>query len=338
MLKNLLKWLISVTVIYTLFLITVSCAGTASPAQQFPPMTLPSIQVRVLYPGADINTILNTVAPPLKDSIFHYAGNMDHMTYTAGKDGSFMMTVYFPPGTDMDQAALHISNLVAVASKQLPSTAVQSGITVARQNEPIVMAIAVYSEDTGLYDQSFLNNYAATYIVPWIRPVPGVSHLTTIGSKDSLLRIWLNKGHMAALRLTLKDVLAAIPVEQLEAVTGILYKGDKQAFDYIIKCKSDHHQLMQHGNIPIHTNADTVLRLKDVAAKVEFGPYISGNYSRLNGKPGINIIVIQKADSNYNGLQPAIQKLMETTSKNFPVGIKYLVSYNPKDSLYISTE
>lgn len=342
MFKNPLKWLVAATIIYTISILLVSCGGTTStkaPAQQLPRTGLPLIQVKALYPGADVRTVLDSVAAPLKDPIFHNAKNIDHMTYTASNDGSLITNIYFKPGINPDLAAVNISNLVSVVSGQLPSPVVQSGITVLRQDEPIVMAINMYPEDTGHYDQAFLAHYVATNIANEIQRIPGVSHLTTFDkNSDSLIRIWLNKGHLAALNLTLKDVLAAIPADKQEAVTEILYKNSNQSFDYIIKCKSEHNQLMEYGDMIIRTNAGNIRRLRDVAAKVEFGPYTYGNFSSINGKPGINMVVLQLADSNYNGIQAAVKKLMETASRNFPAGIKYSILYNPRDSLYISAE
>lgn len=339
MFKTLLN---SATAIYTVFIVLVSCGGTAStkqqPAQQLSPATLPSIQVKALYPGADALTVLNLVASPLKDSIFQYAGNMDHMVYTAGSNGSLAITVYFTPGTNLDQAELNISNIVA-AAKQLPSQVIQSGITVLKQNEPMIMAIDMYLEDARQYDQAFLADYTATHVVPEIRTIPGVSHLITLNeNKDSLIRIWLDNDRMATFNLTLKELLAAVPTKQLEAVTGVLHKKNKPASDYIIKCKSERNQLAVYGNKVIHTNTDTILKLKDVAAKIEFGSYTYGNFARINNKPGISIIVMPLAGADYNRIQVAANKLMEKASAKFPAGVKHLMLYNPKDSLYISAE
>jgi len=332
MFKNPLKWLAAATVI---FIMLVSCGGattTKAPMQQRPRIGLPSIQVTALYPGADIRTVLDSVASPLKDSIFHYAESMDHMTFTANNDGSLIITVYFKQDVNLDLAAVKIQNLVAVVSGQLPSAVVQSGIPVLKQNEPIVMAVDLYPEDTGHYDQAFLANYAATNIANEIQHTPGVSRLITFNkNNDSLLRIWLNKEQLAALNLTLEDVLAAIPAA--EAVTGVLYKNSKQPFDYIIKCK-----LIKYGNMTIRTNAGTALQLKDAAVKVEAGPHTYGNFTRTNGKPGISMVVMQRADSNYNDVQTAVKNLMEKASKSFPAGIKHSILYNPQDSLYISAE
>lgn len=340
--KKMFKTLLnSAPVIYTIFIMLVSCGGTApakQPAQQSGPAPLPSIQVQAIYPGANAATVLDLLASPLKDSIFQYVGNMDHMTYTASSNGSLTMTVYFAPGTNQDQAEVNISNVVAAATKQLPSQVIQSGITILKQNEPMVMTIDVYSENDGHYDQAFLTEYATTHIVPEVRRIPGVSHLITLNEKDSLMRIWLNKDRMASFNLTLKELLAAVPKENMEAVTGILYKKSNQAFDYIIKYKPKHNQPAKYGDIPIHTNTGAVLKLKEVAAKIEFGPYTYGNFTRIKNNPGISMAVMPIAGADYNGIQEAANKLMETATAKFPAGIKHRVLYNPQDSLYISAE
>ncbi len=331
----------SAPVIYTIFIMLVSCGGTAptkQPAQKLPPVSVLSIQVQALYPGADAGTILDSVAAPLKDSIFHYVENMDYMTYTAGSNGSLTITVHFAPGTNPDQAELNISNVVATTTKQLPSQVIQSGITVLKQNEPMVMAIDVYSENAGDYNQAFLTEYATTRIVPEIRRITGVSHLITLNEKDSLMRIWLNKDRLASLNLTLNELLAAIPKENVEAVTGMLYKKGNRPFDYIIKCKSKYNQPDQYGDIRVRTNTSPTLRWKEVAAKIEFGPYTYGNFTRIKNNPGISMVVMPLAGADYNNIQAAANKLMETASAKFPAGIKHLILYNPKDSLFLSAE
>lgn len=320
-------------------IILFACGETTSsrhPVMDIP--SIPTVQVKLRFRGADIPTVLRSIASPLKDSIFRYVENMNHISYTASSDCSLIVSVYFKPGTDLDKAALNISNLVSVLSGQLPLQVVQSGISVLRQNESLVMTVDMYLEDTGHYDKVFLTNYATVNVIPEMQRLQGVSHLITLNENDSLVRIRLNKGHMATFNATLEKVLAAIPARQLEAVTGILYKDNKQPVDYIIKCKSKHNQLAEYENMIIHTNADSVLRLKDVAEKVEYGPYTYGNFTRINSKPGINIAVMQLADSNYNEIQTAVRKLMDNVSAKFPAGIKYSMLYNPKDSLYISVE
>jgi HAE1 family hydrophobic/amphiphilic exporter-1 len=62
---------------------------------------------------------------------------------------------------------------------------------------------------------------------------------------------------------------------------------------------------------------DLCCGLKDVA-RIEFGAYTYGNYTRVNGKPGINIAAMQLAGSNSNEIQTAIAEPDGKGIEEFP--------------------
>jgi HAE1 family hydrophobic/amphiphilic exporter-1 len=138
---------------------------------------------------------------------------------------------------------------------------------------------------------------------------------------------------MAAHNLTPKEVMAAIQDKSLEAAPGRFGESSGEAFEYVIKYKGKLNQPLDYENIVIRSNADgSMLRLKDVA-RVELGAYTYGNFTRVDGKPGVNIAMFQLAGSNSNDIQIAVGKLMEKAAKDFPKGVKYLKLYNTKDTL-----
>jgi HAE1 family hydrophobic/amphiphilic exporter-1 len=342
MFKELWKWLISAAGISVVCFVLVSCGertASGEAGEKFPAAELPSIQVRAVYPGANVKAVLSSVAPVLADSIFRNVRSLEHLSYTASSDGSLLVTVYFKVGTDMDIAGLNVSNVVSAVTGQLPLQVAQAGITVQRQNEHLVMAIDLYAEDGAHYDQNFLTSYVADNIIPEIQHIAGDSRLVSFDmKKDSVMRIWLSKKHMAAIGLTLKEVLGTIPERELEAVTVMMYRDKGQPFDYIIKRKNNRKGVFRDVDVIIPTNAGTILKLKDVAVKVESGPYNYGNFSRINGRPGVSLVIMQSADLKDKGIQTAVRKLMETAAMKFPAGIRHSLLYNPKDTLYISVE
>ncbi len=303
------------------------------PLERFPDIAPPAVQVTAFYPGANAETVLRSVAPSLEESI-NGVENMSYMSSTASNDGSLVITVYFKLGTNADQAAVNVQNRVAQATSQLPSEVVQAGITTARQQNSLLMVVDLYAEDTATYDQTFLANYAQINIIPEIKRIPGVGQSIIFGgSKDYSMRVWLNPAQMASYNLTPKDVMAAIQDKNLEAAPGKFGESSNEAFEYVIKYKGKLNQPEDYENIVIKSNAEgSMLRLKDVA-RIEFGAYTYGNYTRVNGKPGINIAAMQLSGSNSNDIQIAIAKLMEKSSKTFPKGVKHLILYNTKDSL-----
>ncbi|MCW3108870.1 MAG: hydrophobe/amphiphile efflux family transporter [Segetibacter sp.] len=338
MFKRFIEKPVMATVISILLVILGVIGLTGLPLERFPDIAPPAVQVTAFYPGANAETVLRSVAPSLEESI-NGVENMSYMSSTASNDGSLVITIYFKLGTNADQAAVNVQNRVAQATSQLPAEVVQAGITTAKQQNSLLMVVDLYAEDTATYDQTFLANYAQINIIPEIKRIPGVGQSIIFGgSKDYSMRVWLNPSQMAAYNLTPKEVMAVIQDKNLEAAPGKFGESSKEAFEYIIKYKGKLNQPSDYENIVIKSNADgSMLRLKDVA-KIEFGSYTYGNYTRVNGKPGINIASFQLAGSNSNEIQIAVAKLMEKVSKSFPKGVKHLILYNTKDSLDRSIE
>jgi len=321
------------TVIAVLLVILGIIGLTRLPLQQFPDIAPPAVLVAAVYPGANAETVLRSVAPSLEESI-NGVENMSYMSSTASNDGTLAITVYFKQGTNPDQAAVNVQNRVAQATSQLPVEVVQQGITTTKQQNSLIGAIGIYTEDPKKYDQTFVANYAQINIVPELKRIPGVGSASIFGGvKDYSMRVWLNPSQMAAYKITPAEVMGAIQDKNLEAAPGKLGERSKETFEYIIKYKGKLTKPEEYENITIRANADgSVLRLKDVA-RVELGAYSYTSVSHLNGHDGVAIGVIQLAGSNANDIQIAVDKLMEKAAKDFPAGIKYNNFYRTKTAL-----
>ncbi|HEY2581153.1 MAG TPA: efflux RND transporter permease subunit [Mucilaginibacter sp.] len=333
MFKRFIERPVLATVISILLVILGVISLTRLPLQQFPDIAPPAVLVTAVYPGANAETVLRSVAPSLEESI-NGVENMSYMSSTASNDGSLAITVYFKQGTNPDQAAVNVQNRVTQATSQLPAEVVQQGITTTKQQNSLIGAVGMYTEDPKKYDQTFVANYAQINIIPEIKRIPGVGSATIFGGvKDYSMRVWLNPGEMAAYKITPAEVMAAIQDKNLEAAPGKFGERSTEAFEYVIKYKGKLTRPEEYENIAIRANADgSVLHLKDVA-RIELGAYSYTSVSHLNGHDGIAIGVIQLSGSNANEIQIAVDKLMEKASKDFPAGIKYNNFYRTKTAL-----
>ncbi|GAB3930018.1 efflux RND transporter permease subunit [Mucilaginibacter myungsuensis] len=303
------------------------------PLQMFPDIAPPAVLVTAIYPGANAETVLRSVAPSLEESI-NGVENMSYMSSTASNDGSLAITVYFKQGTNPDQAAVNVQNRVAQATAQLPAEVVQQGITTTKQQNSLIGAVGMYTEDSTKYDQTFVANYAQINIIPEIKRIPGIGQATIFGGvKDYSMRVWLNPSQMAAYKITPAEVMAAIQDKNLEAAPGKLGERSKETFEYVIKYKGKLSKPEEYQNIALRANADgSVLHLKDVA-RVELGTYSYTSMTHLNGRDGVAIGLIQLAGSNANEIQLAVDKVMEKAAKDFPAGIKWNQFYRTKTAL-----
>src|SRR5882757_5046209 len=143
------------------------------PITQFPDIAPPTVQVTATYPGANAEVVARSVATPIEEAV-NGVENMTYMTSNSSNDGTMTLSVYFKQGTDPDIAAVNVQNRVSKAMSQIPQEAVQAGISTQKQQNSIIMFIALYSKDSVNYNETFLQNYIKINLVPKLQRIPGV--------------------------------------------------------------------------------------------------------------------------------------------------------------------
>jgi len=101
----------------------------ALPVAQFPNIVPPEIQVSATYPGADAQTLEQSVATPLEEQISG-VDNMNFMYSINSSSGQTQITVDFDVKTDpnIDQVLTQLRT--AQAQPQLPAQVTTAGLTV----------------------------------------------------------------------------------------------------------------------------------------------------------------------------------------------------------------
>lgn len=335
MLQKFIKRPVLSTVISILLVLLGVVSLTKLPITQFPDIAPPAVLVTAAYPGASAEVVARSVATPLEEAI-NGVENMTYMTSNSNNDGTMTLSVFFTAGTDPDIASVNVQNRVAKASSLIPAEVLQAGISTQKQQNSIIMAIALYSD--GSYDETFLQNYAKINIVPEIQRVHGVGQATIFGTKDYAMRIWLKPDRLASYGLSAQDVLASIKEQNLEAAPGKFGEGSKESFEYVIKYKGKLNTNEDYENIILKSNNDgSMIRLKDVT-KVGLGSFNYTSEARVDKGPSTGILIYQTAGSNANEILTEVNRIMERVNKDLPKGIKTFVPYSSKEFLDASIE
>jgi multidrug efflux pump len=188
------------------------------PVAQYPEVTPPTVTVTAYYPGANAQTVRNTVAAPIEEQVSGVE-NMLYMSSQCTNDGTYNLTVTFRLGMDTDMAQVLVQNRVSLALPVIPALVQNEGINVKKMSPNTLMIVNLLSPD-GQYDSTFLSNYATIYIKDELGRMPGVAGITYLGQRDYSLRAWLDPAKMAALNLSATDIINAISQQNLQVAAG----------------------------------------------------------------------------------------------------------------------
>jgi HAE1 family hydrophobic/amphiphilic exporter-1 len=309
--------------------------GLASlPIEQYPDIAPPTVAIYTSYPGADAETVKNSVIVPLEESINGVEG-MDYITSTA-TSGSAQMSVLFRQGMNADMCAVNVQNRVSQAQALLPAEVTRIGVTVMKRQTSQVIMFTLTSD--GRYDDEFLTNYNNINIVPAIKRIQGVGDVQSPGLKTYSMRIWLKPDVMKQYNLMPSDISGVLAEQNIEAAPGAFGQESNVAYEYAMRYTGRLKSAEEFGEIIISSDANgQTLKLKDVA-RIELGGQQYTVSMRNNNIPSVMGMVQQIAGSNANEIAKQVKAELEEQAKLFPPGMTYKINYDVTEFLYASIE
>ncbi|MBP3678889.1 MAG: multidrug efflux RND transporter permease subunit [Bacteroidaceae bacterium] len=335
------KFFIERPIFATVLALLIIVAGLVTlrmlPIEQYPDITPPTVQVNAVYPGANAETVAQTVGIPVEQQVNGVEGMM-YMSSTSSASGAYSLTVTFEVGTDIDMATVMVQNRVSVALNSLPEAVKQQGVTVQKKSSNIVMMLTLGGDS--IYDGLYLANYANLNLVDQLTRVPGVGAVNVMGAGDYSMRIWLDPEAMRIRGLSADQVYAAIQAQNMEVSAGNIGqpfgRSGNNAFQYTLNVKGRLTTPDEFGEIILRVeDGGRILRLKDVA-RIELGSQKYNVVSRLEGKPTAGIAVYQLPGSNSLDVAKGVKARMEELAEAFPKGIQYQVTLDTTEVVHDS--
>jgi len=294
------------------------------PTAQFPNIAPPEIQVKATYPGADAQTVEQSVATPIEQQMSG-VDNMNYMYSNNANNGQMTLTVNFDIKTDPSTDQILAQMRTNQANSQLPSDVVNYGVTVQKSTAAPLMLIDLYSPK-GTYDNIFLANYSYINLNDQLTRVPGIASVTVFGAGQYAMRCWVKPDILAKMNVTVPEIVKAIQTQNTVNPAGQIGgepvpKG--QDFTYAVRAQGRLPSAEEFGQVVIRANPDgSILRLKDVA-RLELGAQTYNLIGRYNGKPAAVVAVYQLPGSNAVKAAAGVRKLMAEAKERFPQDLDY---------------
>lgn len=320
--------------VISIFIVLLGCFGLISlPITQYPDIAPPTVTVMTSYPGANAQTVLNSVIVPIEEQV-NGVENMDYISSSAANSGGATITITFKMGTNPDMAAVNVQNRVSKAAGYLPSEVTRIGVmTMKRQTSMLMIFSAVDAEDR--YSREFLENYFKINVAPAIQRVNGVGDVNVMGGSYAM-RIWLDPDKMAEHGLVPTDIVGILAEQNVEAAPGTIGERENNTFQYTLRYKGRLQETVEFENMVIKSNPDgSVLRVGDIA-KCELGRESYAWGGTVNGHKAVTAMVQQIAGTNATQIVQDVEKLLEQMEPDLPSGMQFVVSQNVNDFLFAS--
>ncbi len=313
-------------------------ALTSLPVAQYPDITPPTIEVSAIYPGANGQTVADTVAAPIEQQV-NGVEDMLYMSSTCANDGTYALTVTFKPGIDLNIAQVLVQNRVNLAEPVLPDLVKRRGVTVKKKSPSQLMIVNLYGTGPDAENSErrqevllYLSNYATIQLRDELARLQGVGDITYLGQRDYSMRIWLDPEKLALKGVAAADVVHAIEQQNAQVAAGQVGQPpapNQQVFQYTINTLGRLTSAEQFAEMILKSDAEgqRVVRLKDVAT-IRLGALNYDQSCTLDGKPSVALSIYQLPGTNAIATAQRVKAKMEELRGRFPDGIDYAIVYD----------
>ncbi|ELW4238420.1 efflux RND transporter permease subunit [Salmonella enterica] len=306
------------------------------PVAQYPTIAPPAVSISATYPGADAQTVQDTVTQVIEQNM-NGIDNLMYMSSTSDSAGSVTITLTFQSGTDPDIAQVQVQNKLQLATPLLPQEVQQQGISVEKSSSSFLM-VAGFVSDNPNTTQDDISDYVTSNIKDSISRLNGVGDVQLFGAQYAM-RIWLDANLLNKYQLTPVDVINQLKVQNDQIAAGQLggtpaLPGQQLNASIIAQTRLKDPE--EFGKVTLRVNTDgSVVHLKDVA-RIELGGENYNVVARINGKPASGLGIKLATGANALDTATAIKAKLAELQPFFPQGMKVVYPYDTTPFVKIS--
>jgi len=283
--------------------------------EQNPDITIPTIYVSVSLDGISPEDSDSLLVHPMEKELKGLEGLKKISSIASESHAS--VTLEFESDIDISQALVDVREKVDKAKSDLPADADEPTIHEINLSTFPVLRINLH----GNIEFATLSHLASN-LQEKIEVVTGVLEAEINGDRDDLAEVIISPQQLESYNLSLGEVANVFSQNNQLVAAGTLDTGAGRfalKVPGLLKTESD------IFNLPIKTEGDKVVLLKDIATgQMTFKDPQS--YARLNGKSSITLGVSKRVGSNTIDLISAVKEVVAQESKKWPEGVEYTLT------------
>ncbi len=289
------------------------------PVREYPDVDPPIVSVNTFYRGASPQVVETEITDVLEEQFATLEG-VKTISSSSQEQGS-SVTIQFELKRDVDEAANDVRDRVSRIRGQLPREADDPIIAKVDVNAQPIVWLALSSDRHSTLE---LSELADLTLKERIQRLPGVASVFIGGERRYAMRVWLDPARMAAQRLTVQDVEAAIRSENAEIPGGRVEGAERE---FAVRTRGDLTTPEEFGAIIVSQKGDDLVRLSDVAT-VDVGAEDDRTLTRYNGVPSIGLGIVKQSKSSTIDVAEAVTGSIPELSRFLKPGMKIDVAYD----------
>jgi len=247
--------------------------------------------------------------------------NLDY-TRSISRYGLSQVTVVFEDGTDIYFARQLVNERIQQVKGQLPEgIEPQMGPIATGLGEIFMFAIepepGARKPDGSEWTPTDLRTLSDWVVRPQLRTIPGVAEVNTVGGYERQYHVTPDPMQLAALGLSLSDVVDALERNNANRGAGYVERGGEQILIRVPGQASDEADL---GNIIIATRGGVPIRVSDVA-QVSIGSELRSGAATENGREIVLGTVLMLTGENPRVVAQAAADRLKQITASLPEGI-----------------
>ncbi|MEP9086971.1 efflux RND transporter permease subunit [Enterobacter hormaechei] len=306
------------------------------PVAQYPTIAPPAVAVTATYPGADAQTVQDTVTQVIEQNM-NGIDNLMYMSSTSDSAGNVTITLTFESGTDPDIAQVQVQNKLQLAMPLLPQEVQQQGIGVEKSSSSFLLVAGFVSDNKNL-TQDDISDYVASNVKDAISRTSGVGDVQLFGAQYAM-RIWLDSNAMNKYQLTPLDIINQLKTQNDQIAAGQLGGTPSvpgQQLNASIIAQTRLKSPEEFGRVTLKVNQDgSMVHLKDVA-RIELGGENYNMVTKINGQAATGLGIKLATGANALDTAAAIKSKLAQLQPFFPQGLKVVYPYDTTPFVKIS--
>jgi len=297
--------------------------------REYPKVDETVITVTTVYAGASPDLIQGFITAPIAEAVAT-TENIDYVS-SQSMPSSSVVTVQMKLGSNPDTALTEVMSKVQEVRSKLPSGAKDPTIVKGTGQQFAIMYLAVQSPHM---TSEQVTEYIDRVLRPRMSTIEGVAQVQVLGAANYSMRVWIDPIRLAAHGLTAAEVLGAINNSNFLAAPG---KTENEYVAQSITMESTLQTPETFGALPLKSNGDGIVRLRDVA-KIDLAAQSTDTRVVFNGEPGTFIGIFPTPSANPLDTADAVIAELPEIRASLPQGMTMTMVYDATDSISASIE